>query len=128
MKRPAALPASLVQAAPHLIDKLEGDRLMVEPVPFRSSQRDQLREERLEILHLLEASTITAEEAATLLDALDRAALPLPNSGFAKRRAEVGNQVPELRGAVLTRRLQHGHISCTTQVPAVDHGHQDHQP
>jgi hypothetical protein len=50
-------------------------------VPFRSSQRDQMREERLEILRLLEAGTITADEAATLLEALDRAALPLPQSG-----------------------------------------------
>ena len=54
---------------------------MVEPVPFRSSQRDQMREERLEILHLLEGGTITAGEAATLLEALDRATLPSPTSG-----------------------------------------------
>lgn len=46
---------------------------MVEPIPIRSSQREQMREERLEILRLLEAGTITAEEAATLLEALDRA-------------------------------------------------------
>ena len=49
---------------------------MVEPVLIRSSQRDQLREERLEILRLLEAGAITADEAATLLDALDRASFP----------------------------------------------------
>ena len=54
---------------------------MVEPVHIRSSQRDQLREERLEILRLLEAGTVTADEAATLLDALDRAAIPPPNNG-----------------------------------------------
>ena len=59
---------------------------MVEPVSLRSSQRDQLREERLEILRLLEAGTITADEAATLLDALDRAALPPANSGPAAVR------------------------------------------
>jgi hypothetical protein len=59
---------------------------MVEPVILRSSQRDQLREERLEILRLLEAGTITADEAATLLDALDRAALPPANSGPAAVR------------------------------------------
>ena len=53
---------------------------MVEPVPLRSFQRDQVREERLEILRLLEAGTITADEAATLLDALDRATLPPPNN------------------------------------------------
>ena len=46
---------------------------MVEPIPIRSSQREQIREERLEILRLLEAGTVTAEEAATLLEALDRA-------------------------------------------------------
>jgi hypothetical protein len=50
------------------------------PVPIRSSQRDQVREERLEILRLLEAGTITTDEAATLLDALDRGFLPSPNS------------------------------------------------
>src|SRR5215217_429739 len=56
-------------------------------VPIRSSQRDQVREERLEILHLLEAGTITADEAATLLDALDRASLPLQSSGSAATRS-----------------------------------------
>lgn len=56
---------------------------MVEPIPFRSSPRDQLREERLEILRMLETGAITADEAATLLDALDRAALPPPNSSAA---------------------------------------------
>ena len=60
---------------------------MVEPVTLRSSQRDQLREERLEILRLLEAGTITADEAATLLDALDRAALPPANNGPAAVRS-----------------------------------------
>src|SRR5688572_29394872 len=59
---------------------------MVEPVQIRTSQRDQLREERLEILHLLEAGAITADEAATLLEALDRATLPQPNSGPAPVR------------------------------------------
>ena len=61
---------------------------MVEPVTLHQSQRDQLREERLEILRLLEAGTITADEAATLLDALDRAALPPPNSGPASSRSD----------------------------------------
>ena len=60
---------------------------MVEPVPLRSSQRDQVREERLEILWLLEAGTITPDEAATLLDALDRASLPLPNNGLPSLRS-----------------------------------------
>jgi hypothetical protein len=54
---------------------------MDEPTPIRSSQRDQMREERLEILRLLEAGNITADEAATLLEALDRATLPPPSSG-----------------------------------------------
>ncbi len=58
------------------------------PVPIRSSQRDQVREERLEILRLLEAGTITADEAATLIDALDRAALPLNHGSAALRSAE----------------------------------------
>src|SRR5215204_166435 len=99
MKRPAASRASPTLDAPHPI---EGDHPMVEsgplpppspqrgersvPVPIRSSQRDQLREERLEILRLLEAGTITAEEAATLLDAIDRVVVPPPNSGSAAPR------------------------------------------
>ena len=57
------------------------------PVPIRSSPRDQLREERLEILRLLEAGAITADEAATLLDALDRAALTSPHSATAAPRS-----------------------------------------
>ena len=60
---------------------------MIEPVSLRSSQREQLREERLEILRLLEAGTITADEAATLLEALDRAAGPPANSGSATLRS-----------------------------------------
>src|SRR5215216_7260170 len=60
---------------------------MVEPVSIHPSQRDQVREERLEILRLLEAGTITADEAATLLDALDRASLPPPNSGSTSMRS-----------------------------------------
>jgi len=60
---------------------------MVEPVSIRSSQRDQLREERLEILRLLEGGAITADEAATLLDALDRASLPPPNNGSTSLRS-----------------------------------------
>ena len=49
-------------------------------VNIRSSQRDQMREERLEILRLLETGAITADEAATLLDALDRATFSPPNT------------------------------------------------
>lgn len=49
---------------------------MDEPTPIRSSPRDQLREERLEVLRLLEAGSISAEEAATLLEALDRSFPP----------------------------------------------------
>jgi hypothetical protein len=58
-----------------------------ESVPIRSSQRDQVREERLEILRLLEAGSITVDEAATLLDALDRASLPPPNGGSTSSRS-----------------------------------------
>jgi hypothetical protein len=66
---------------------------MVEPIPLRPSQRDQLREERLEILRLLEAGTITADEAATLLDALDRAIPAPPTSGAAPQRNAETRQV-----------------------------------
>jgi len=53
---------------------------MDEPTPIRTSQRDQLREERLEVLRLLEAGSISAEEAATLLEALDRSFPSPPTS------------------------------------------------
>ena len=56
------------------------------PILFRSSQRDQMREERIEILHLVEAGAITAGEAATLLEALDRATAPPTSSGSAASR------------------------------------------
>jgi hypothetical protein len=76
-------PPSTAQRAP---GRGEGSVLVPPPSPFRSSQRDQLREERLEILRLLEAGTITADEAATLLDALDRAVVPPPQNGPASLR------------------------------------------
>ena len=64
---------------------------MVDPVPIRPSRRDQTREERLEVLRLLEEGTITADEAAALLDALDRAeraAGPPPTDGASPRGAQ----------------------------------------
>jgi hypothetical protein len=45
---------------------------MTDPTP-RGGRRDPSRDERLEILRLLESGTVTADEAAQLLDALDRA-------------------------------------------------------
>ena len=49
---------------------------MTEPSTVPPQRRDSVREERLEVLRLLEGGDITAEEAATLLDALDRSAPP----------------------------------------------------
>ena len=50
---------------------------MAEPAASRSegprNRRDLTREERLEILRLVEEGSVTADEAAALLDALDRA-------------------------------------------------------
>ena len=66
---------------------------MVEPVAIRPSQRDQVREERLEILRLLEAGSITVDEAATLLDALDRAHFPPPHNGTAPLRGSETRQI-----------------------------------
>lgn len=46
---------------------------MTDTQPIRSLRRDTgAKDERLEVLRLLESGTITAEEAAHLLDALDR--------------------------------------------------------
>jgi hypothetical protein len=53
---------------------------MDELTTIRTSPRDQLREERLEVLRLLEAGSISADEAATLLEALDRSFPPQPTS------------------------------------------------
>lgn len=66
---------------------------MVEPIPIRLSQRDQVREERLEILHMLEAGTITAEEAATLLEALDRSLASAPPAPATQARTPEARHV-----------------------------------
>ena len=69
---------------------------MVDPVPLRPSRRDQTREERLEVLRLLEGGSITADEAAALLDALDRAdraAAPPPTDGAGAARGAQARQV-----------------------------------
>ena len=52
--------------------------MMIEPMPIRPPRRSQdaTREERLEVLRMLEAGAITAEDAARLLEALDRTAQP----------------------------------------------------
>ncbi len=62
---------------------------MVEAVPFHPSQRDQLRAERLEILRMLEGGGITADEAATLLEALDRSTQPPASVPAASRTPEI---------------------------------------
>jgi hypothetical protein len=62
---------------------------MVQSVPLRSLPRDQMREERLEILRMFEAGAITVDEAATLLEALDRAGIsPVASESTAPRGAE----------------------------------------
>jgi hypothetical protein len=45
---------------------------MTEPATSQSARRDPIHQERLEVLEMLAAGTITAEEAEALLDALDR--------------------------------------------------------
>lgn len=60
---------------------------MVDALPRRLISREQSREERLEILRLLEGGTITVEEAATLLDALDRSSPSLETNGTTAPRA-----------------------------------------
>ena len=62
---------------------------MVQSVPLRSLPRDQIREERLEILRMFEAGAITVDEAATLLEALDRAGIsPVASESTAPRGVE----------------------------------------
>ena len=66
---------------------------MVQSVLPRSTPRRRMREERLEILAMLEAGAISVEEAATLFDALDRPTdAPASNGTTASRPAE-GRQV-----------------------------------
>ncbi len=66
---------------------------MVQPIPLRSPSGEQLRDERVEILRMLEAGAISVEEAAALLDALDRAAFPPTNSGETAPRSAAEHQV-----------------------------------
>ena len=66
---------------------------MVQPIPLRSPSREQLRDERVEILRMLETGAISVEEAATLLDALDRGAVPPTNSGATAPRSAAEHQV-----------------------------------
>lgn len=66
---------------------------MVQSVPPRAHPRDQMREERLEILGMLEDGGISVEEAATLLEALDRAAEPPVGNGAAAPRHAEGRHV-----------------------------------
>jgi hypothetical protein len=62
---------------------------MVQSVPLRSLPRDQMREGRLEILRMFETGAITVDEAATLLEALDRAGIsPVASESTAPRGAE----------------------------------------
>jgi hypothetical protein len=62
---------------------------MVQSVPLRSLPRDQMREERLEILRMFEAGAITVDEAATLLEALDRVGIsPVASESTAPRGVE----------------------------------------
>ncbi len=57
---------------------------MIEPAPSRSSRRDAARDDRLDVLKLLEEGTITPEEAATLLEALDQAERQTSGRGAAE--------------------------------------------
>ena len=66
---------------------------MVQSVPLRSLPRDQMREERLEILRMLEAGAITVDEAATLLEALDRAGFAPPTSESTAPRGAESRQI-----------------------------------
>ena len=66
---------------------------MVQSVPPRATPRGQMHEERLEILDMLEAGAISVEEAATLLDALDRAADPQVGNGAVGPRHAEGRHV-----------------------------------
>ncbi len=54
---------------------------MSDPTMIRPPRRDAAREERLEILRMLEAGTISADEAAQLLDALERTDRPPTSFG-----------------------------------------------
>ena len=75
---------------------------MADPGPNRTSRREAAREDRLEILRLLEAGTVTADEAATLLDALDRSNPPPTDDA---RPAEV---TPRNSGIVRIRITESG--------------------
>jgi len=66
------------------------------PLP-RPSRRDAAREERLEILRMLEQGAITADEAATLLDALDRADRPSASPFAEEATQPIGGRPKQVR-------------------------------
>jgi len=79
---------------------------MTEPTAPRASRREALREERLEVLRLLEGGSVTADEAAELLEALDRANRADPAARAADPTEELGFGLPTGgRGRVVRLRI-----------------------
>lgn len=70
---------------------------MVDAIPRRPSPRDQAREERLEILRLLETGSISVDEAATLLDALDDASDRTARPSVVNGTEDASNEARKLR-------------------------------
>ena len=90
---------------------------MADPSPFRSSRRDPVREERLEVLQLLEAGTITSDEAAALLDALDRAAPPGSRSD-----RPPGGRAEQVRIRVTERQSGRAMVNLAVPLALIDSG------
>jgi hypothetical protein len=93
---------------------------MVDTVPTRSSPRDQTREERIEILRLLETGAITVDEAATLLDALDRAGGQPAGGGSAPPRG--GAEGGQMRIRVTERGAGEGRVNRAVPLGEIETG------
>lgn len=98
---------------------------MAEPVTPRPdaprTRRDSAREERMEILRMLEEGSVTADEAAALLDALDRADRQPPSLDAESSRA-TGGRARQVRIRVTDGASGRSKVNLTLPLGLVDAG------
>lgn len=96
---------------------------MTDTASTQSTRRDSAREERLEVLRMVEAGTISAEEAVSLLDALDRGgrgARSGPGAGEGFRAP--GEQGRQVRIRVVDGATGRNKVNLTLPLGLVDAG------
>ncbi|CAA9542585.1 MAG: hypothetical protein AVDCRST_MAG19-13 [uncultured Thermomicrobiales bacterium] len=89
---------------------------MTETVPPRANRRDPGREDRIEILRLLESGTVTADEAAALLDALDQADRRAPPDADAPVARSTGRS-PTGQVRIRVTESETGQVTVNVAVP-----------